>query len=138
MNSTEFDQWLRRNLKWLIPTVCLLCVTVFASFAAFILTFVFGMMKSSDAYQYALAIAQANPVFETALGKPIKDGFFISGTINVTGPSGRAELAIPISGSNGNGTIFVVARKSVGLWSYTNLVVEVEATKQRIDLLDAK
>ena len=70
-----------------------------------------------------------------ALGTPIKDGFLVSGNTNVNGASGESNLAIPISGPKGKGTIYVSAKKSLGQWKYSGLVVEIGQTHQRIDLL---
>ena len=68
------------------------------------------------------------------LGSPINDGMFLSGNTNVNGASGNADLAIPISGPKGKGTIYVAASKSAGRWSYTTLVAEIKRTGERIDL----
>ena len=96
---------------------------------------VFSAMKSSDVYKDALAQAKTEPAVIEALGSPIKDGMFVSGSTNVNGASGEANLAITIYGPKGEGTLYVVAEKSVGAWNYSNLVVEVKKTKNRIDLL---
>jgi len=76
-----------------------------------------------------------HPVVIEALGAPIKEGFFVSGNTNVNGAAGEANLAIPISGPKGKGTIYVKATKALGRWSYSDLVVEIQATRTRIDLL---
>ena len=59
------------------------------------------------------------------------------GNINVNGSSGHADLAIPVSGPEGSGTIYDVASKSAaaGQWTILRLVVDVKATNERIDLL---
>ena len=94
-------------------------------------------MKSSDVYKEALARAKASPAVAEALGTPIKAGYFTSGNINVSGPSGDAELSIPISGPKGQATIYLEARKSAGEWAFSLLEVEIVETKERIDLLQA-
>jgi len=50
-------------------------------------------------------------------------------------PLARASLSIPISGPKGKGMIYVAATKSLGHWNYSGLVVEIEKTHRRIDLL---
>jgi hypothetical protein len=70
--------------------------------------------------------ARSNPTVANALGSPIKEGFLVSGNINVNGASGNAELAIPISGPKGKATIYVEAVKSAGEWSFSKLVVKLE------------
>jgi hypothetical protein len=105
-----------------------------AAFVFFIIAIVFGALKSSDAYKMALARAKADPRVVTALGSPITDGFFISGKTNVNGSSGQADLSVPISGPNGNGTIYFVASKFAGEWTFSKLIVTVEKTGEKIDL----
>jgi len=92
-------------------------------------------MKSTDVYKEALARAKADPAVIEALGSPIKDGFLVSGNTNVNGASGESNLAIPISGPKGKGTIYASANKSLGRCNYSGLVVEVGQTHERIDLL---
>jgi Cytochrome oxidase complex assembly protein 1 len=85
--------------------------------------------------QGGIGRAKADPAVIQALGSPIRDGFPVSGNTNVTGASGESNLAIPISGPKGKGTIYVSANKSLGQWNYLRRVVEVGQTHQRIDLL---
>jgi hypothetical protein len=127
--------WWSRNWKWLVPSGCLTILLLFAIFIFAIISFAFGIMKSTDVYKDTLAKVQADPAVIEALGSPIKDGMFFSGSTNVNGASGEANLAIPISGPKGKGTIYVAAVKSAGLWNYTILAVEISETKKRIDLL---
>jgi hypothetical protein len=129
--------WWQRNWKWFVPA-CLGGVVLFAGFIVLIVTIVFGMMKSSDAYKQALAKARANPYVQEALGSPIEDGILVMGKINVNGSSGHADLAIPVSGPDGDGTIYVVASKSAGQWAMKRLVVDIKATNERIDLMADK
>ena len=138
LNPPQEPSWWSRNWKWFVPVAVLASIAVMAGFVFAIMWVVFGMMKSSDAYQHALSRARENPAVVSALGSPIKEGYFTSGNINVSGPSGEARLAIPISGPKGEGTIYVVARKSAGEWTYSVLAVSVEQTKQRINLLQER
>jgi hypothetical protein len=52
----------------------------------------------------------------------------------VSGDSGKADLTIPISGPNGNGSIYVVATKFAGEWSYSRMMVKIDSTGETIDL----
>jgi hypothetical protein len=104
-------------------------------FVVVIASIVFGALKSSDAYKTALARAKADPRVVAALGSPITDGFLISGKTNVSGTSGHADLTVPISGPKGKGTIYFVASKFAGEWTFSKLLVEVGETGERIDLV---
>jgi len=96
---------------------------------------VFSAVKSTDVYKDALARAKVHPAVIEALGSPITEGFLVSGNTNVNGASGEANLSIPIAGPKGKGTIYVAARKSLGHWNYSGLVIEIVSTHRRIDLL---
>ncbi len=135
MTQAPERNWWDRNWKWVLPAGCLAGIVCVAGLVAFILGIVFGVMRSSDVYKEALARAQASPAVAEALGTPIKAGYFTSGNINVSGPSGDANLSIPISGPKGKATIYLEARKSAGEWSFSLLEVEIAETEERIDLL---
>ena len=128
--------WWSRNWKWFVPVGCLSIVAMIAAGVALIIGLVFGAMKSSDVYKEAFSKASANSEVISELGRPIEGGFFVSGSINVSGQSGDADLAIPISGPKKEATVFVVARKIAGVWTYQVMQVAVEGRARRIDLLD--
>ena len=127
--------WFARHWKAVVGVGCLGIVILGGAFVAGIFFLVMGSIRSSDAYQQALAKASASPEVVVRLGQPIKTGWMVSGSINVSGPTGDADLAIPISGPKGKGTIYVVGKKSAGEWTYSRLEVEVEGQPGRIDLL---
>jgi Cytochrome oxidase complex assembly protein 1 len=134
---TPRPNWWKRNWTWFVPVGCLSLLVLFVAFVGSVTLIVFSAMKSTDVYKGALARAQAHASVIEALGSPIKEGFLVSGNTNVNGASGEANLSIPISGPNGKGTIFVAARKSLGQWNYSGLIVEIAKTHQRIDLLQS-
>src|ERR1700680_748402 len=86
--------WLRRNWLWLLVAV-FLCGIVFV---VGIFTLVMGAMRGSDVVKEAVARAQSNPLVGQRLGAPINEGWFLSGSINVSTGSGDADVAVPISG----------------------------------------
>jgi len=134
MDSTNHPIPSTKRPKWLLP-VGIVLVGLAALFALILCVFSW-MMKSSDVYQKAIAIAKSAPSAMEQLGTPIEDGLLTSGHMKISGPSGNAALAIPVSGPKGSGTIFLEAHKSLGEWSFSRLVLEVDASKQRTNLLD--
>jgi len=138
MDEKQKRSWWSRNWKWVVPVGCLFTVVLFISFVALILFLVFGLLKSSDAYKDALAKAKSHPAVRKTLGTPIEEGLFVTGSINISGLSERASLAIPISGPKDRATIYVEAEKTTGTWSFSKLVVEINSTSQRINLLREK
>jgi Cytochrome oxidase complex assembly protein 1 len=134
-SATAKPNWWKRNWKWFVPLGCFTVALLFVVFVGSILLIVFSAVKSTDVYKEALARAKAHPAVIEALGSPIKDGVLVSGNSSVNGASGESNLAIPISGPKGKGTIYVSASKSLGRWNYSGLVVEIGQTHERIDLL---
>jgi hypothetical protein len=127
--------WFARNALWAVPVGCLGILAALAAFAGLVLTIAMGSVKATDAYREAVDRAKASPQVHAALGEPVKVGWFVSGKVNVSGPSGDADLSIPLSGPQGKGTLYATARKQAGRWRYEVLEVEVEGRKDRIDLM---
>lgn len=136
LSQEKSRSWWQRNWKWFVPVSCLGALVLLAVFAMLIVTLVFGIIKSSGVYKDALAMAQTHPSVMEALGTPIEEGFFVMGSINVSGSSGHADMTIPISGPKGKGTIYAVASKHAGQWTFSKLVVEIKATNEWIDLIE--
>jgi hypothetical protein len=132
--SSRPPSWIDRNWKWAVPLGCFSIIAIFVLFLAGIVLVVFGFMRSSDVYQQALEKASTNAAVVEALGAPVEPGWYLTGSINVQGASGQADISIPISGPKGKGTIFASARKTAGRWEYSVLEVEVEGRRERIDL----
>ena len=130
--------WWMRNWKWFVPVGCLTMVVLITVFVLGIVLIVFGALKSSDAYKTAVARAKANPEVVAALGEPIEEGMFLSGTTNVDGSSGNADLTIPISGPKGKAKVYAIATKRAGRWTYSTLEAEIQGPGERINLLGAE
>ncbi len=136
MNRRPSQNWWGRNWKWFVPVGCLGMIVISIGFVTIIFFLVFSVIKSSDVYKEAIAIAEAHPSVQETIGTPLEEGTFVSGNLNTSGPSGEADLAIPVSGPNGKGTIYAVAEKSAGQWTFSTLAVEIKETGQRYDLLN--
>jgi hypothetical protein len=126
-----------RNLPLTIGLGCLGLLVMGGLFIAGVLVIASTAMRSSDAYQLALAAAQREPSVTAALGAPVRAGWLTTGQVNVAGSGGEANLEIPISGSRGSGTIAVRAKKSAGKWTFSSLHVRVAGRPAPLDLLAA-
>ena len=94
--SARPQGWWSRHWKWAVPALSALALSVVAGFVLLVISLVFGMIKSSEAYKLALQRAQASPAASAALGTPIREGWFTLGNIEVNGPTGQANLQIPL------------------------------------------
>jgi Cytochrome oxidase complex assembly protein 1 len=121
--------WLRAHWKLLL--VLWVGLSLSGGIAAFVL------MTNSDTAKLAIATAQSNVALAERLGRPLKTGWFISGKIEVTPASGHAELAIPVSGPKGRGTIYAESHKRAGVWQLEMLEFVSKGSSERLDLLGA-
>ncbi|MFN8526521.1 MAG: cytochrome c oxidase assembly factor Coa1 family protein [Chloroflexota bacterium] len=138
MDDQPRRSWWSRNWKWVVPVGCLgtllscggvIALAFFAIYGA-----VSSAVKSSDAYNDAMAVVRGSEEVRAALGEPIEAGFWVTGNIEVNGPSGKAEVSIPLSGPRGSGTLYITATKSANQWQYSRLEVEIPGRSARIDL----
>lgn len=128
------SSWFGRNWIWVLPLGCVTTLLALVAFVAGLIALLFGAMTRSDVYQHALEAARSSPAVIEALGEPIESGWYLTGNIHVSGSSGEADIAIPISGPEGKGTVYAVATKSAGEWEYERLEVELGEGGERIDL----
>ena len=116
--------------KWSIAGFAV--IAVFIALAIGIMSMVFGLMKNSDAYAMTMRAVGSNQQVVQALGTPIKEGYFPSGSINLNGSNGTAKLAISLSGSKADGKAYSRAIKRNGVWTILLLYVEVDGQSQPI------
>jgi hypothetical protein len=135
MNEQPRRSWWGRNWFWVVPVGCLLPVVLCGGLVALIVAAVFGAIKSSVPYTESLATVKQDAQVQQLLGDPIEPGFFVTGSINVSGDSGDADIAYSVSGPKGSGTVYVVAEKTAGEWDFKTLALESAETGDRIDLL---
>jgi hypothetical protein len=126
--------FIARNWKWMLPLGCLGMLVMLGGLTFGFMAVVFTAIKSSDVYQAAIQAARAHPEVRRELGDPIETGFWASGSVQVAGPSGHADISVPLTGSKQSGTLYGVADKSAGRWTFSLLEVEVDGRPNRIDL----
>jgi len=127
----------RRGL-WIgcgLAALVLLCIGLVVAAATGIAAAAFGSIKSSDVYKQAMAEVGSHPEVANTLGTPIEAGWLVSGSISVENAAGDANLAIPISGPKGKGTLYVEATRSAGVWTMNVIQVEVDGRAEPINLL---
>jgi hypothetical protein len=127
--------WWRRNWFWVVPVGCLVPVAVCGGGIALIFALALGALKSSDAYKQAVAQAREHPAVQVALGTPITEGAFTSGSLNINNNAGEADLQIPLSGPKGSGSLHAVASLAGGKWTFSSLVLDDASSGEHIDVL---
>jgi Cytochrome oxidase complex assembly protein 1 len=94
---------------------------------------IFYGMKQTDAYKLGVATVQASSAAAQALGPPLETGW-PNGSIKINGPGGSAELEFSVSGQKAKGTVYFEAVRQMGQWQVKRAELEVEGSKERIDL----
>jgi protein-disulfide isomerase len=116
--------WWSRNWVWFVPAGCLTMLVCLALVVcAFVLVAV-SAVKSSGFYQTGVARAKSDARVQAALGSDLHDGMFLPGDTRMNGSLREYEFRIPISGSKGKGTIYLVVAKSAGQYQIDNLSVK--------------
>ena len=124
-----------RSRKRRILAIGLGGVVVVGAFVLTLIFVIFSGIKSAPVSRTAIERARTNAEVADAIGLPVQTGRWVSGSISVTGPSGQADLAIPLNGSHGHGTLYLRAEKIAGEWHYKLLELAVEGKEGRIQLL---
>ncbi len=125
----------RKRRVWVIVlSIVAGLVLLFVLFVAGIVIALFATLKSSEPYQHAMGVVTHDARAGAALGTPVTAKWYVSGNISVSNSSGNADLQIPVSGGHARGTVYVVAKKSAGRWSYQTLELEVDGQAERINL----
>ena len=117
---------------------CLILVVLGAGGCGTLIFGVFSLLKSSDAYTAGLQHVQSNEEVKKLIGTPIEPGFMMSGSINLSGSSGNADISFPVSGPNGSGHVYVIGTKREGTWQYSTMNFIQESSSEKINLLPAK
>jgi hypothetical protein len=92
-------------------------------------------MRNSDAAQLALHQAETNPIVVRSIGAPLRTGWLVSGSINIRGQGGEAELALSVVGPKGKGTLYTTAIRHQNQWETTSLAFAKEGESTTQDLL---
>lgn len=136
--SLEHFQTVQSKWKFwgFIILAILLCVFLLGIVTSLVVPRMLGV--SSEVYHMALDHAKNNQEVINILGNqiaPVSSFPGWSGSIEVVGPSGHADIAFAIKGQKGTGTVYVKATKDMGKWNIDRLVIEVDERRQRINFL---
>lgn len=124
----DVDHFKRVQKAWaiwgLVSWIVVIGGTV--AFAFMIISTVVTVMKSSEPYRVALEEIRASTEVQAVFGDNVTDGFMPSGSINISGGTGRADFSFPVSGTKGKGTAVTHWERAGGEWDMRLLVVRPE------------
>jgi hypothetical protein len=126
----------RRSGTWLARATTGALLFGVLAFARFLLSVLFRGFKASEVYKEALARARSNAEVRRELGEPVRAGWWVNGSMRVSGPSGIARFSTPLHGPAGQATLYVQAQKVSNRWRFDVLEVAVDGRNERIRLLE--
>ncbi len=126
--------WWSRNWKWVVPVVVLTPVLFCGGLLTLVFSVGYSALKNQWFYEQAVTRMRANAEVTAILGTPVDAGFPM-GELGRSGRGRHADVSIPISGPDGKGTIYLIAEKSDGQWSFSALKVAIQPTGELIDLM---
>ncbi|BAV34155.1 hypothetical protein SCL_1857 [Sulfuricaulis limicola] len=125
------EQFKRIQKKWAIWGI--IVIVFFICFFVAVFFFVSSALKSSDAYQLAYSRLEQSQEAVSVLGAPITTGM-VQGNFQSSGPTGTAQLTVPVEGTKAKGMLYIDATKDMGAWRINRLELEIEGREARIDL----
>ncbi len=108
--STVPTGWWRRHWRWAMPMAVVVGMAAAAGAVGFALSQWAYWSKSSTPYQEAMRRARCNIELVAALGEPLRDGYLPAGSMH---SNGQSQFVIAVSGPQGNGRIFLNAKRAV-------------------------
>jgi hypothetical protein len=93
------------------------------------------LFRQSDAFRISMDYLRKSAPVLDAVGAPLETGFMVSGSISEVGPTGQAELSVPIVGPKAKAEAFVKLSKDMGVWKIDAATVQMDQTGQRIALV---
>jgi hypothetical protein len=97
---------------------------------------VMAALKASEPYVMAIERLRADSAAVAVLGEPISTGY-PWGSIETSGPDGKANFSVAVTGQKASGTLYLDARKDLGRWTISRIELEIAGRAERIDLGDA-
>jgi len=129
----DLEHFRRNQRNWAIAGV-----VVWVGVIVLIAALFFGIqsvMKNNGAFELTMRELNASPAVVAAFGTPVEAGFFVSGSIETGGTSGKANLSVPISGPKAAGVAVAEAVVEVGRWKLLYLATRVEGADEVITVV---
>lgn len=126
--------WWNRNWKWFVPTGCFTLILLGVAFVVAIFYTASNVLTGSQPHKDAMEKVENNQRVIEILGEPIEAGKLFQGSIQLNNNDGTADITIPLSGPNGEGSVEVYGTKTDGVWTYELMQFESDSGES-IDLL---
>ncbi len=115
---------------------CFFIVVAGVTFMVAIFAMVMFSMRSTEACQQALRVAQKSEVMKAELGEPMSLGWFVTGNVNSINGQGTAKVEVPIRGPKGSAKVHVSGTSDAKQgWHFTQMDALIEGRTEPVNLL---
>jgi YD repeat-containing protein len=121
------------TLKWVFSVVA--AIALIGAFA--VLQVPNQLVKSTGAYQQAIALAQSSAELQNLLGDKITAGFPVVGWLDSGTGSEFTQFSVALAGSRGGGHLYAVANTINGVREFSRLSFVPNHATMKIDLTPA-
>lgn len=92
-------------------------------------------LKQSEPFKLAEERLLNNSAVVSMLGEPIHTGL-PSGSIEVSGSKGKADISFSVEGSKDQGTVYLDAFRDFGAWKFNRIELDIKGAQRRLNLLE--
>ncbi len=137
MEAHQQKSWFGRNWPWLIPVGgCLVIILLFIFGVGAAIFGVSKILTESEPYEYAVETALNNEELISIIGEPIETDGMMQGSLNYNNGKSSADITVPLKGPNGKASVTIIGEKLDDEWDYEEFYITINATNQKINLLD--
>ena len=83
-------------------------------------------LKNNGAYERGVATALIDPVVAKALGAPVRESWFLNGSIEGDGMTTRGSWLVRLRGERAGGTLRIAGYKADGDWRVVSMALDAE------------
>ncbi|MGA8261001.1 MAG: cytochrome c oxidase assembly factor Coa1 family protein [Arenicellales bacterium] len=130
----SIDHFKRVQRKWGYASLAVYGGFLLLGLTTFVVVYLAFM--HSTAYELAVTRIKASEA-AGVLGSHFDTGF-PRGSISSSGPTGKAELMIPVKGDSASGKAYVKEKKQLGKWTIQKLYIDFDGSTRRLYLVPSR
>ena len=86
-------------------------------------------LKSNEAYERGVEAAVADPVVEKALGAPVRESWFLNGSVEGDGMTWNGSWLVRLRGERASGTLRIAGYKTGGDWRVVAMALDADGVR---------
>ncbi len=129
----SIDQFINVQRKWSIAGFII--IPSFIVFIVLINIAVTFLIEDSDSFKLSFQKVSSSPEIQEIFGSHIKTGS-VSGSINISGSKGSANLSYSITGQKNEGVVYAIMEMKMRQWEIKELAVKINEDQKIIQIVE--